>query len=132
MTLTVSLSTTDADFAVRLIDHYPSEGEKADYQMLVRGDIMRGRYRNSFSTPEPFEPHTPTQVRFTLPDISHTFRKGHRIHLCVQSSWYPLAERSPQQFVDLWSCKASDFVPCDVTLHHAEGRESFIEVGHLQ
>ena len=132
VTLTVSLSTTDADFAVRLIDHYPSEGEKADYQMLVRGDIMRGRYRNSFSTPEPFEPHTPTQVHFTLPDISHTFRKGHRIHLCVQSSWYPLAERSPQQFVDLWSCKASDFVPCDVTLHHAEGRESFIEVGHLQ
>lgn len=131
--LTTSISTTDADFAVRLIDLHPSDADtKADYQMLVRGDIMRGRYRNSFSTPEPVVPNRPTEVCFTMPDISHTFGKGHRIKVCVQSSWYPLAERSPQQFIDLWKCKADDFKPCQVTIHHNATEPSYIEVGVLR
>ena len=107
---------------VKLIDVWPDNTEYPGYQMLVRGDIMRGRYRRSFSAPEPFTPGEPTEVAFTMPDIAHTFRKGHRIMVQVQSSWFPLMERNPQQFMDLWSCTASDFVPCRVTLFHQRDR----------
>jgi predicted acyl esterase len=71
---------------------------------------MRGRYRNSFEFPEAFVPNQPTQVKFSLPDIAHTFQKGHRLMVQIQSSWFPLADRNPQQFVNIYECKDSDFI----------------------
>ena len=82
--------------------------------MLVRGDVMRGRFRDGFSRPKAFTPGVPARVPFRMTDIAHTFRAGHRVMIQVQSTWFPLAERSPQQFVDVWTCGASDFVPCRV------------------
>ena len=118
--LDVAITTTDADFAVRVIDIYPEDdAHHPNYQMLVRGDIMRSRYRHSFSNPAPMTPNARENVTFTLPGIAHTFKAGHRIMVCVQGSWYPLAERSPQQFVNLWSCTAEEFIPTDVTLFNS-------------
>ncbi len=118
--LDIAITTTDADFAVRVIDIYPEDdAQHPNYQMLIRGDIMRGRYRNSFSNPTPMTPNKRENITFTLPGIAHTFKAGHRIMICVQSSWYPLAERSPQQFVNLWHCTSSDFIPTDVMIFNS-------------
>ena len=118
--LDVAITTTDADFAVRVIDLYPeNDSEKPNYQMLVRGDIMRARYRHSFTHPTPMTPGEKSEVKFTMPGIAHTFKAGHRIMVCIQSSWYPLAERSPQQFVNLWHCNSSDFVKTDVKIFNS-------------
>ena len=126
--LDVAITTTDADFVVRIIDLFPDDdAKKPQYQMLVRGDIMRARYRNSFSTPSPMIPDRATEVAFTLPGIAHTFKENHRIMVCVQSSWYPLAERSPQQFVELWHCTAADFIATDVQIFNT----SSITLGQL-
>jgi len=129
--LQTAISTTDADFAVKLVDVWPDGSEHAGCQMLVRGDIMRGRYRRSFSSPEPFVPHAVAEVAFTLPDIAHTFGKGHRIMVQIQSSWFPLADRNPQQFVDIYHCAPEDFVPCDVRIYHDRRRASRLEVLRL-
>ena len=129
--LKVALSTSDADFVVKLIDVYPDEGEKAGMQMLVRGDVVRGRYRDGFTRPKAFVPGSPETVPFRTTDIAHTFRAGHRIMVQVQSSWFPLTERNPQQFIDLWRCAASDFVPCRVTLFHQRDRASSLTVYKL-
>jgi len=131
--LKVSISTTDADFVVKIIDVFP-DGFKYDtliygtgngsdylmdgYEMLVRGEIMRGRFRNSFEKPEAFEPGKVTTVKFDLPDIAHTFKKGHRLMIQVQSSWFPLADRNPQQFVDIYHCDDKDFIKSEIKLHH--------------
>ncbi len=118
-TLWVSTTGTDADFIVKLVDVFPADYEDpspnpkgvrmAGYQHLVRGEVMRGKFRNSFETPEPFKPGEPTLVRFTLPDVAHSFRAGHRIMVQVQSSWFPLVDRNPQTFTDIYAAKASDF-----------------------
>lgn len=127
--LRVAISTTDADFVVKLIDVFPDDApDHAGEQMLVRGDVMRGRYRRSFSSPEPFVPGRAETVEWTMTDIAHTFRAGHRIMVQVQSSWFPLAERSPQQFIDLWHCTQADFVPCRVKVF---GGESWVEAGRM-
>lgn len=116
--LEVILSTTDADFVVRLIDVFPDDDPQSGCRMLVRGDVMRGRFRDGFSRPKAFTPGVPARVPFRMTDIAHTFRAGHRVMIQVQSTWFPLAERSPQQFVDVWTCGASDFVPCKVSVLH--------------
>ena len=127
--LRVAISTTDADFTVKLADVYLDDApDHAGEQMLVRGDIMRGRYRRSFSAPEPFVPNKADTVEWVMNDIAHTFRAGHRIMVQVQSSWFPLAERSPQQFVDLWRCTRDDFIPCRVRVF---GGESWVEAGSM-
>jgi putative CocE/NonD family hydrolase len=128
-----SISTTDADFVVKLIDVFPDEfkydekvsgkGNGKDYpmggyQMLVRGDIMRGKYRNSFATPEAFTPGKVTEVKFTLPDIAHTFKKGHKLMVQVQSSWFPLADRNPQKFTDIYKCTDADFQKSTIRIFH--------------
>ena len=87
--------------------------------MLVRGDVMRGRYRNSFECLEPFKPGKVETVRFVLPDVAHTFRKGHRLMVQIQSSWFPLVDRNPQQFVDIYHCSDADFVSTEVSVHHS-------------
>lgn len=123
--LWVSTSTTDVDFVVKLIDVFPDtlKGEEngvplGGYQMLVRGEIMRGRYRNGFDKPQPFVPGTVTQVRFDLPDVAHTFLPGHKIMVQVQSSWFPLADRNPQQFINIYQAKDEDFIPANVQIFH--------------
>ena len=118
--LMVSTSGTDSDFVVKLIDVYPEDYPDPDpnpggihmggFQQLVRGEAMRGRFRNSYSRPEPFTPGKTERVEWTLPDIDHVFRRGHRIMVQVQSSWFPLVDRNPQKFVDIYHAKASDFV----------------------
>lgn len=132
--LKVSISTTDADFVVKLIDVFPDNFKYSDtdkyvmggYQMLVRGDIFRGRYRNSFSKPEPFVPGRVAQVKYTLNDVAHTFKKGHRIMVQVQSSWFPLADRNPQQFIDIYHAKDSDFIKSTIRIYTSGGEDSKI------
>lgn len=139
--LKVKLSSTDADFVVKLIDvfpddfHYDStyccrqvkqEPQMGGYQMLVRGEIMRGRYRNSFEQPQAFTPGAVETVKFQLPDVAHTFKKGHRLMVQVQSSWFPLFDRNPQQFVNIYTCSDKDFVPCEITLLHQADAASMI------
>jgi predicted acyl esterase len=80
------------------------------YQQLIRGEPFRGKYRQSFEKPVPFEPGKPDRITFKLPDIAHTFRAGHRIMIQVQSSWFPLTDRNPQKFMDIPKAQASDFV----------------------
>jgi uncharacterized protein len=145
--LKVSLSTTDADFVVKIIDVFPqefrydsavcckgvrAEDEMGGYQMLVRGEIMRGKYRNSFAKPEAFVPGKITTVKFELPDVAHTFKTGHRIMIQIQSSWFPLFDRNPQQFTNIYKCEESAFVPCDIKIFHSGESASNIILPVLQ
>ncbi len=131
--LLASISTTDADFVVKLIDVFPnnfkySEEDKypmGGYQMLVRGEVLRGKFRNSFipgdsigKNPEPFVPNKITEVSFELPDVAHTFLKGHKIMIQIQSSWFPLVDRNPQQFLDIYHCDEKDFIKSTIKIYH--------------
>jgi putative CocE/NonD family hydrolase len=108
--LTVSTTGTDSDWIVKVIDVYPDDfPERGGYQQLVRGDVFRGKFRNGFDKPEPFTPGEPTTVKFTLNDICHSFRPGHKLMVQVQSTWFPLVDRNPQKFVDIYAAKAEDF-----------------------
>jgi putative CocE/NonD family hydrolase len=134
--LLLSLNTTDADFVVKVIDVFPDDFRQAPgmrtnypmggYQMLVRGEIFRGRYRNSFEQPTAFKPNTVEKVKFELPDISHTFRKGHKIMIQVQSSWFPLADRNPQQFINIYTADDKDFRKAQIKIYHDAKRPSGI------
>src|SRR5690606_13995801 len=105
--LFVSLSSTDADFVVKLIDVFPNDTTPAlnGYQQLVRGEIMRGKFRKSFEVPVPFKPNKVEEVKFELPDVAHTFRIGHQLMIQIQSSWFPLMDRNPQQFMNIYQAK---------------------------
>lgn len=133
--LKVDISTTDADFVVKIIDVFPDDFQytgavpqpnrgvggsypMGGYQMMVRGEIMRGRFRNSFSNPEAFKPGKIETVKFDLPDIAHTFKKGHRLMIQIQSSWFPLADRNPQQFVNIYECDDKDFIKSTIRVYH--------------
>ena len=118
-TLYVSTTGTDADWVAKVIDGYagdfpdpnpnPAYVRMGGYQQLVRGDVFRGKFRNSFEKPAPFEPGQVTKIEFTMPDVFHTFRRGHRVMVQVQSSWFPLVDRNPQTFVDIATAKPEDF-----------------------
>lgn len=135
--LKVSISSTDADFVVKLIDVFPDDFKYATnnnynmngYQMLVRGEIMRGKFRESFEKPSPFIPNKPTLVKFTLPDIAHTFKKGHKIMVQIQSSWFPLVDRNPQQFMDIYKATNKDFKKATIRVYN---NESFIQMPVLK
>ena len=124
--LMASTSGSDADFIVKVIDVYPDNFENKmptehvmnGYQMLVRGEVMRGKFRNSFEKPEAFVPGKPTQVKFTLPDIAHQFKKGHRMMIQIQSTWFPLVDRNPQQFMNIYKAKDSDFKKATIKIYH--------------
>ena len=85
--------------------------EMSGFQQLVRGEPFRGKYRHSFEQPEPFTPGKVEAINFTMQDINHVFRRGHRIMVQVQSSWFPLTDRNPQTFINIPDAKASDFKP---------------------
>ena len=117
--LWVTTTGTDADWVVKVVDVFPENAEDPQpnpkgvrmggYQALVRANVMRGKFRSSFEKPEPFKAGEPTRVRFSLPDVLHTFRAGHRIMVHVQSTWFPLVDRNPQRFLDIYQAKDSDF-----------------------
>lgn len=154
--LFVSTSGTDSDWDVKLIDVYPADypdnqqdrhSEDEDkprkdvevpefamggYQQLVRGEPFRGKFRHSFEKPEPFTPGKVEEINFTMPDVNHTFRRGHRIMVQVQSSWFPLTDRNPQAFVNIPDAKPSDFVRATQRVYHSKGQASGITVGVLR
>jgi putative CocE/NonD family hydrolase len=140
--LFVSTTGTDADYVVKLIDVFPEDVEASHdqkvsvplggYQMLIRGEVFRGRYRSSFEEPEAFVPEKITEIKFELPDIAHTFKKGHRIMVQVQSSWFPLVDRNPQKFVDIYQCSASDFQKATQRIYHNKKYPSHLTVEILQ
>lgn len=106
----VSTTGTDSDWIVKLIDVYPEEaGRMAGYQMLLRGEIMRGKFRNSLEIVEPMEPGKITRITFSLVDVHHTFKKGHKIMVQIQSSWFPIFDRNPHKFVDIYNASEDDF-----------------------
>ena len=117
--LWVSTSGTDADFVVKLIDVLPD-----GTQRLVRADVFRGRYRHSFEKPEAFQPNVPTEVKYDLNDVLHTFKKGHRLLVQVQSTWFPLVDRNPQQFVNISTAEAKDFQKATIRVYHEAGHAS--------
>ncbi|MPQ56435.1 CocE/NonD family hydrolase [Duganella sp. FT27W] len=144
--LFVSTSGTDADWIVKLIDVYPDDypaagkpdGPRTDvekpaipmagYQQLVRGDPLRGKFRNGFEKPEPFTPGKVEPVNFSMTDINHTFRRGHRIMVQIQSSWFPLVDLNPQTFVDIPKARPEDFRKATQRVYRAPSMFSGIEV----
>ena len=111
--LWVSTSGTDADWIVKLIDVQPDGPETtplAGYQMLLRSEVIRGRFRNDYAKPEAFTPGQPTEIRLELLDVLHRFKKGHRLMVQIQSTWFPLVDRNPQTFVpNIFFAKPEDF-----------------------
>jgi uncharacterized protein len=151
--LFVSTSGTDSDWDVKLIDVYPADYpqskldqhdpedrgkprtdvpppsfEMGGYQQLVRGEPFRGKFRHSFEKPEPFTPGKIEEIKFTEQDVNHTFRRGHRIMVQVQSSWFPLTDRNPQTFVDIPDAKPSDFVKATERVYHSKTQPSGLVV----
>jgi len=140
--LHVSTSGTDSDFVVKVIDVYPNDyptpnwkgpaPEPANrvrmggYQQLVRGEPFRGKFRRSFETPVSFVPDQPDRIRFDLPDVAHTFRRGHRLMVQIQSSWFPLVDRNPQVFTDIPKAKPEDFRIATERVYRSRARPSAI------
>jgi putative CocE/NonD family hydrolase len=134
--LWVSTSGTDSDFVVKLIDVYPMDYPKPDpnpkdvemggYQQLVRGEPFRGKFRNSFEKPEPFVSGQPAALDFALPDINHTFRRGHRIMVQIQSTWFPLIDRNPQKFVNIPDATDADFQKATERVYRSKQNASAI------
>ena len=135
--LKVSLSSTDADFVVKVIDVFPDDFSytpqgavpvrghdnpptypMGGYEMLVHAEIMRGRFRESFEKPIPFTPGKVETVKWSVPDIAHTFQKGHRLMIQIQSTWFPLVDRNPQKFVDIYTANDSDFQKETIRVFH--------------
>ena len=154
--LFVSTTGTDSDWDVKVIDVYPPDylDSKQDapkpedrdkprkdvpapafamggYQQLVRGEPFRGKFRHSFEKPEAFTPGKVEEINFTIQDINHTFRRGHRIMVQVQSSWFPLTDRNPQTFVNIPDAKPADFVKATERVYHTKAEPSGIVVGVL-
>jgi putative CocE/NonD family hydrolase len=153
--LFVSTTGTDSDFDVKLIDVYPEDypdskldGPEEDrpkrtdvapprfamagYQQLVRGEPFRGKFRHSFEKPEPFTPGQVETIDFHMQDVNHTFRRGHRIMVQVQSSWFPLTDRNPQTFVNIPDARPSDFVKATERVYHTQDQASGIVLGVLK
>jgi len=127
--LFVSMTGTDADFVVKLIDVLPDTEpnfrnaprgfQMAGYQRMVRAEVIRGKFRNSFEKPEAFKPGEKTKIRIELNDVAHLFKKGHKVMVQVQSSWFPLVDRNPNQFLSIPAAKESDFIKNNIRLYHS-------------
>jgi putative CocE/NonD family hydrolase len=144
VSLNVSTSGTDADFIVKLIDVYPGdyptppppEGQRppsnavkmGGYQQLVRGEPFRGKFRNSFEKPEPFVAGQPAAIKYEMPDVYHTFRKGHKIMVQIQSSWFPIVDRNPQKFVEIPKATAADYQKATQRIYRSRNLNSSVTV----
>lgn len=140
--LWVSTSQQDADWVVKVIDEFPPGAEDfpdldpgmhtGGYQMMVRSEVLRGRFRNDPSRPEPFTPGEPTRVRFELQDILHTFRPGHRVMVQIQSTWFPLVDRNPQKWVpNIYKADEEDFTAAEHRVYRNRSYPSRIQAGVL-
>ena len=112
--LFAATSGTDGDWIVKLIDvypeQYPEDPKMGGYQLMVANDVFRGRFRNSFEKPEPVKPNEVNQYNIDLHAINHVFKKGHRIMVQVQSTWFPIIDRNPQKYVpNIFEAVESDF-----------------------
>jgi len=126
--LFVSTTGTDADFVVKVIDVFPDttstsgpalkKTQLAGYQRLVRAEVFRGKFRNSYEKPTPFEPGKIEEIQFDLNEIAHTFLPGHRIMVQIQSSWFPLVDRNPQQFLRIPEAAIADFKKATIKVYH--------------
>ncbi len=132
--LFASTSGTDSDFVVKLIDVYPDRagGAMDGYQMLVRGEPMRAKYRSSWSKPEALKPNEPTRIPFAMPDINHTFQRGHRIMIQIQSTWFPLVDRNPQKFLNIYQAKDEDFQKATQRIYRAGNWMTNLKVNVLK
>ncbi len=137
--LKVAITGTDADWIVKVIDVHPHDTQDyeetmdhlkmSNYHMMVRSEVMRGRFRNSFENPEPFEPNKKTDVTFNLQDINHTFKKGHKLQIQIQSTWFPLIDLNPQTYVpNIFKAKKEDFTKQTHTVYG----DSFIKFSVLE
>lgn len=136
--LHVSTTGTDSDWVVKLIDVYtgdhpdpspnPAGLRLGGYQQLVRGEPFRGKYRKGYDQPEPFVPGEPAEIAFTLPDVCHTFRTGHRIMIQIQSSWFPLADLNPQTYCDIFRARPEDFRAATQRVFRSPTKPSGLEV----
>jgi uncharacterized protein len=133
--LWVTTTGTDADFIVKLIDVFPDASEAAaqpNYQMLLRSEIFRGRFRNSFEKPEAFVPGQPARVHFELLDVLHRFQKGHRLMIQIQSTWFPLVDRNPQKFVpNIYLAKPEDYQKATHRILRSKEHPTSIRLGVL-
>jgi putative CocE/NonD family hydrolase len=138
--LFASTSGTDCDWVVKVIDVFPdtmstprNHRERGvllgGYEMMVRGDVLRGKFRNSMSAPEPFEPDTPTQITYTLQDAFHRFKKGHRIMIHVQSSWFPKIDRNPGTFMNIFEADDADYKKTTQRVFRTSSLPSHIQFG---
>jgi putative CocE/NonD family hydrolase len=134
--LFVSTTGTDADFIVKVIDVFPDNQKKwsnstvpmTGYQMLLRGEPFRGRFRESFEHPIPFKPKKVAEIKFDMPAIAHTFKRGHRLMIQVQSTWFPLVDRNPQQFIDIYNAKDEDYKKATQRIYHDKKHPSHINL----
>ena len=140
--LQVSTTGTDSDFVVKLIDVYPGDApdpkpnpqnvHMGGFQMLLAGDILRAKFRNSFTNPEPMVPDKVTRLEFPLGDKYHTFLKGHRIMVQVQSTWFPMFDRNPQRFVDIYHVKDSDYQKATEKVYRSAQTPSYVTVSVIK
>ena len=150
--LWVSTTGTASDFVVKLVDVFPpstlSKGERrarrarrgrsdgpedmGNHQMLVRGEVLRGRFRSSYEHPEPFVPDQVARLEFELPDVLHTFKRGHRVMIQIQSTWFPFVDRNPQKYVpNIFEATEEDFVKVTNRVHRSPEHPSGVRVGVL-
>ena len=144
--LWVSITGTDADWIVKLVDVFPPSTlttaerrrrdpeleDRGNHQMLVRAEAFRGRFRESYERPEPFVPGEVTPVEFELQDVLHTFKRGHRIMVHVQSTWFPFVDRNPQTFVpNIFEAEEEDFIRATHRVYRSATHPSGLRVGVL-
>jgi uncharacterized protein len=131
--LFASTSGSDADWIVKLIDVYPAFDQKnmfmSNFHLPVAMEVFRGRYRKSFEHPTPLTPNKPEEFVIDLHDINHTFKKGHRILIQVQSSWFPVIDRNPQKYIpNIFEAKESDFIKADHRIYHNAAFATYVEL----
>ena len=136
--LHASTSGSDSDFVVKLIDVYPGDAPDPEpnprgvrmghFQMLLAGEVFRAKYRNSFSKPEPLVPHQPAAIEMDLRDKNHRFLKGHRIMVQVQSAWFPVIDRNPQTFVNIYQATEADYRRAEQRVYRSRERPSHVVV----
>jgi len=128
-----SISGSDADWVVKLIDVYPNFYKKdsgmSQYELMIAGDIFRGRFKNSFSKPEPITPGKVEEFTFGLHEVNHVFKKGHRIMVQIQSSWFPIFDMNPQHYVpNIFLATRKDFVKSTQHIYHSKRYATCIEL----
>ncbi|MBX3119312.1 MAG: CocE/NonD family hydrolase [Fimbriimonadaceae bacterium] len=124
--LYVQTTGTDADFVVKVIDEAPGGSQR-----LVRAEIMRSKFRDDPTHPKPLKANSVERVRYTMPDLLYGFQRGHRLMIQVQSNWFPLADRNPNQFLDIYRAKANDYIKAQIQIHRSAQYPSSVSIGRI-